>query len=517
MLESQSVSPRNSARAWTTKRKLNICHVVSEVDPFSRSGGLASVAAALPKAHRELGHKVTIITPFYSRVTNAEERNLTLLSDEVMVGLTREASTTASFWQGTLPHNGHSVPVYLIGHDEFFGEVENGPNLYRGTNKNLRYLFFNAAALALLRQLETPPDIIHCHDWHTGLIPYFLRGRFKHEEFWRHTATVFTIHNLSYQFGRDWWEVPPDERDDGRSALPEISDEKGLERINFAKRAILNADAINTVSETYREEILTKDFGEDLHRILKNREERVFGIVNGIDYEEYNPLTDPGLFQHYSDQSPERKRANKKWLQEYFNLKVNDDIPILCSTSRLSEQKGYLLLLEILPTLLRQNLQLIIMADGDKKIADQLLMFMKKHPKKMAVVPFEEHRERETSVYAGSDIFLLPSRFEPCGLNQLIALRYGCIPIVHHIGGLADTIVDFEPETGRGNGFNFKRYEPADFLMAVTRALETYRHKTVWRELMVSCLQEANSWKIPARKYVDLYRVALKFHHVDLG
>ncbi len=485
---------------------LNIAHISAEVEPFSKTGGLANVLGSLPKAHKDLGHKVIVITPYYERVLAdsgaVSDHTFEIIAENVPIELTQDIWDEVNFLKTV--HDG--VPLYFVDHKKYFGDKT---KIYGDKNENARFMLFDVAALHLLKIINFRPDIIHCHDWHTGLIPYFLKWRYQKDDFWKDTATLFTIHNLSYQLGHNWWEIPPDERDDGRSTLTPF-DDPWTERINFAKRAILHADAINAVSETYREEILTRDFGEELHRVLKNREENVFGIVNGINYNDYNPLTDPGLHMHYSDKSVTRKRHNKKWLQKHYRLTVDAEAPLICMTSRIVEQKGFKLFSSIVQTLLHNGTQIIIMGDGDKEIVAGLKKIEKEFPDQFVIVPFD--RTFETSLYAGADIFLLPSRFEPCGINQMIALRYGCIPVVHHIGGLADTIIDFDPQTNDGNGFTFTKYDAAHLLMATTRALETFRHKKIWKSLMVRGFRQANSWTIPAQKYIDLYHATIKLH-----
>ena len=484
-----------------SKRKLKIVHIASEIDPFSKTGGLANVIRSLPKAHKRLGHEVIIISPYYSAIIDKNKFGLKEYKNNVKIDTTHQKIYEVNYYQG---ESMKDLPVYFVGNEKFFGVKK---NLYGSKHENLRFMLFDLGALQLLKELNWQPDIIHCHDWHTGLIPYFLRGRFKNDEFWNKTTIVYTIHNLVFQLGHNWWSIKNEDRDDGRSSLPSTDDPK-LENINFAKRGIINPDVINTVSETYRDEILTKDFGEDLHRVLKNRESRVYGIVNGIDYNEYNPLLDPGLIKHYSDKSINYKKPNKEKLQKTLHLKIDNDIPIICMTSRIAEQKGFLLLMDIVKSLLRMNVQLVIMGDGDKTIINFFQKLNKKYPKKLTIIPFDE--KMETLIYAGADMFVLPSRFEPCGINQMIALRYGCIPIVHHIGGLADTIIDFSPNNKKGNGFTFKKYNSYDLLIAITRALEIYKYPDIWNKLVVFGMQEANSWKIPALKYIDLYKVALK-------
>ncbi len=484
------------------RKKLKIAQIAAEVSPFSQTGGLGKVASSLPKALKRLNHEVLIITPFYSKLINKKKYQLKTTTTNQKIFLDEKNFRQADYLQGYLNDD---LPIYFVANQKFFGQKK---SIYGSNFENLRFLFFNLAALNFLKYLNWQPDIIHCHDWHTGLIPWFLNNRFKNDEFWRPVTTVFTIHNLTFQLGQNWWSIRKNLRDDGSSPLPAAEEIKKIKRINFAKRAIMNAEVINTVSETYRQEIITKDFGEDLHRVLKNRQKKVFGIINGIDYQDYNPLSDPGLKQRYSFKSPERKKANKEALQKYLKLKISPKTPIICGTSRIAEQKGFRLLLKIAEPLLRQNVQIVIMGSGDQEIAAELAKIQKKHPKKFVLIPFNS--KKETSIYAGSDFFLLASRFEPCGLNQLIALRYGCIPIVHHIGGLADTIVNFNPLTGKGNGFSFKKYRPFDLFAAIIRALETYKHRETWEKLIISGMTEANSWKIPAQKYLELYKTAVK-------
>lgn len=481
-------------------KPLLIAHIASEVEPFSKSGGLANVLGSLPKAHKDLGHEVIVITPYYEQLIDKTNYSFEVIAENERIELTQDVWEEVTFLRST----GNGVPVYFIAHSKFFGERT---TLYGGKNDNARFMLFDVAALHLIKKIDFKANILHCHDWHTGLIPYFIKGRYKRDPFWENTATLFTIHNLSYQLGQNWWDIPPEERDDGRSRLVPFND-PWIEKINFAKRGIMHADAINAVSETYREEIMTKDFGQELHRVLKNREKIVFGIVNGIDYDDYNPAKDPGLFKHYSDKSVTRRRFNKKWLQKHFGLPIDPEIPLLCMTSRIVEQKGFKLVSIVLRTILRMGVQMIIMGDGDKKITAELEEIQREHPNQFIIAPFDH--DKETSLYAGADIFLLPSRFEPCGINQMIALRYGCIPVVHHIGGLADTIIDFDPRTKHGNGFTFKKYDARQLLVAVVRAIENYKHKKVWKDLIIRGLRQANSWIIPAEKYIDLYYTTIR-------
>ncbi|HEY0907923.1 MAG TPA: glycogen/starch synthase [Candidatus Paceibacterota bacterium] len=483
-------------------KRLNIAQIAAEVEPFSKSGGLANVMGSLPRVLKKLGHRVLVITPYYEGVTNLEGHTAEIIAENVVIEVTMGVFETVTYIRSHLPDS--KVPVYFICCNKYFDRREEiGTKLYGASDDNARFLVFNVAALHLLQVIDCQPDVIHCHDWHTGLIPYFLRNRYKKEPFWAKAACLFTIHNLVYQLGHDWWVIPKEARDDGRSYLPSFAEKDRLERVNFAKRGIMNADAINAVSETYRNEIMTENFGEELHDILKAREDRVFGIVNGIDYNDYNPLTDPGVLTHYSYKSAGRKKENKTRLQKAFGLSDRKDAPLIVMTSRISEQKGFALMPDVIPHVMSFGAQMIVMGDGDAEMVAFLKRMQAEYPGQFAYSSFDG--ATETSLYAGADMFLLPSRYEPCGVNQLIALRYGCIPIVHHIGGLADTIVDFDARTRTGNGFTATRYDASSVLVAIARAIETYKHKDVWKKLVISGLKEANSWLIPAKKYAELY------------
>ncbi|MBU1130903.1 glycogen synthase [Patescibacteria group bacterium] len=482
-------------------KKLKIVSVASEVHPFSKSGGLADVARSLPKALKRLGHDVVVITPFYAQIINIKEYGLKPIYENVDLEIDKENSVKINYWKGYLMEG---LPIYFIESGQYFSKKK---ELYGSQHENRRFYLFDLAALKLLTLLKFEADIIHCHDWHTGLIPELLQKQFKESSVLKNSKTIFTIHNLAFQLGHNWWEMPLEKKDDGRKALPKFSS-PDIENINFAKRAILNADVINAVSEQYAQEILTPKFGQDLHRILENNKQKLFGIINGIDHFEYNPATDPGLAKNYSIDSFYFKKQNKEALQKYFKLPVKPEIPLLAMASRISEQKGFELLIKILETLLKRNLQLIIAGDGEKKYLNIISKLQKKYPKKLSLKPFEQ--KGETSIYAGSDLLLLPSRFEPCGLNQLYALRYGCIPVVHSIGGLADTVEDFNPKTQQGNGFIFKIYHEYNLLIAVARAIETFQYKEVWKKIINNGMKISSSWEIPAKKYVELYKKALK-------
>jgi starch synthase len=487
-------------------KRLKIVQIVSELSPFSKTGGLADVARSLPKAIKRLGHDVRVITPLYSQVIDPKKHKLKLLFKDVDIYLNSEDHCRVSYWRGYLMTG---LPVYFIENKKYFSKRK---TLYGSNHENARWMVFDVAALKLISLLKFQADIVHCHDRQTGLIPFYLKTDFRYSKTLRKAKVIFTIHNLIFQMGKNWWEIPPEKKDYGRSRIPHL-DDPDLEYVNFVKRAILTADAISTVSEQYREEIMTRKFGQDLHRILKNREDRLFGIVNGIDYKTYNPANDPGLYKNYNYRKIARKNLNKMYLQKKFKLPINVRTPIICTTSRVTFQKGFELITRIMDELMRLDVQFIVIGGGATNYIKTLKKFAKKYPKKFVILPtHEDCLKYETLVYASSDMFLLPSHHEPCGINQLIAMRYGCVPIVRKVGGLHDTVQNFNPTTGKGTGFSFDQFREFGLYRTIVRAMETYKYKDVWRMLVSRVMQESNSWEIPAKKYVTLYRKVIRLN-----
>lgn len=489
-------------------QRLKIASIVSQIAPFSKTGGLGDVAASLPKALHALGHQVISITPLYGKIIDPRRFNLRLIFKNIPIVLAKNRGTKVNYWRREL---GPRLPVYFIENKKYFPCRQ---RLYGPPHQaNRRFFLFNAAALKLLALLKFQPDIIQCHEWHAGLIPYLIKKNFSHNALFKKTAAVFTIHNLSYQFGYDWRMAPRRFRDDGRQDLPGFFTKK-FEYVNFAKRAILESDVINTVSEQYAREILTKNFGEDLHLILQNRREKLFGIINGIDYHDYNPETDPGLVKNYNSRSfAQGKAENKKALQKYFKLPLRN-VPLLAMMTRFAEHKGLDMLLSIMEPLLRQDIQLVILGAGEKKYENFFKKTAQLNPKKFkATLKFE--REKTTLAYAGADITLMPSRFEPCGLTQLISMHYGAVPVVRATGGLSDTVSDFDHQSGQGNGFTFHKYNPYDFFGAIANALFTYQYKDVWQNLVRQAMEQSSSWELPAQKYVKLFYKAIRLKSKD--
>lgn len=485
-------------------KKLKIVSISSELAPFSKTGGLGDVARSLPKAIKRLGHEVICITPFYGKVIDKKKYDLKLLFEDVEVFLNSKESVKVNCYKGYAMHD---LPVYFIENKKYFSKRK---NLYQSQHENARFLVFDAAALKIISLLKFEADIVHCHDWQTGMIPFYLKNQFRYSKTLSKAKVIFTLHNLIFQFGKNWWEIPPEKKDFGRTRVPKLSD-PDIEYINFAKRGILSADVISTVSEKHREEIMTRKYGQDLHRILKNREKRLFGILNGISAKSFTPVKDPSLCKSYDYRKIHRKKINKECLQKKFGLTVDSDVPLICTTSRITFQKGFDLITQIMDNLAKLDVQFIFLGTGDKNFISKLKKIARKYPKRIVVIPSHDLNQKyEHLTFAGSDFFLLPSHFEPCGINQLKAMRYGCVPIVRKVGGLNDTVKDFNPRTNKGTGFAFAGYDKYSLFATIVRALETYKYKEVWRDMVVRCMKESNSWEIPAKKYVALFRKAMQ-------
>jgi len=471
---------------------MRVLFVAAEASPLVKKGGLADVIGSLPRALDGLGHEVRLILPRYG-VLNADIQDVTPEISPVEVSLMGR-SELANLKMTTL--KGEMI-VYLVENDHYFG----GPEVY--TDDDLeRFLFFSLAIPDILAQLDWRPDIIHCHDWHASLVPLWLK------EAGCSLPTVFTIHNLAYQ-------GPFDRRFLAASGLSQVwrkhvPDGAPVPPLSFMSQGILLADMVTTVSSTYAAEITTPEHGEGLDRLLRYRRGELYGIVNGIDYEEYNPTADPYLTANYDSATLEKRVANKIALQGKSNLPQNPDVPLIGMVCRLDEQKGFDLLLQSMDSLMAETkAQFIILGEGRERYHTLLRKSEQRYPDRMALFIATDDSLAHL-IYGGSDIFLMPSRFEPCGLGQLIAMHYGAIPVVRHTGGLSATVEDAGADLGQGNGFVFQEYEPASLVEAVKRAEEAFYHKEAWQKLMMRNMARDFSWDASAKKYEDVYHKAMK-------
>ena len=481
-------------------RPLKILILAAEIVPFIKVGGLADVVGALPKSLQALGHDVRLAMPRYGQVDPARF-NLHPLLDTVSVNMSN-FRVDVSVRQTSI---GDAIPVYMIDAPRFF-ERE---NIYGYTDDGERFILFCKSVLEAMRTLDWAPDIIHCHDWHTGIVPNWMHTIYHDDPFYADTATVYTIHNLAYQgiFGYRILEVA------GVAAngflYPQIAELANV--VDIMGRGILFADAVTTVSERYAQEILTPTFGEKLDHLLRSRRDRLFGILNGIDYQEQNPATDRYIHTQFDVHSLEKRAENKAALQEYAHLPVREDVPLLAMISRLTDQKGLDLLTQIIQPVLGQGVQFIVLGIGDQHYHEMLQSLAARYPEQVAIF-LTFNTELARRIYAGSDMFLMPSRFEPCGTSQLIAMRYGCVPIVRSVGGLANTVQNYDSQTGEGYGFAFTNYDPWELFAAIVRALTVYRFKDTWRTLQIRGMTVDHSWHASAARYVEVYRNALAFH-----
>ncbi|PIR96674.1 MAG: hypothetical protein COT91_05425 [Candidatus Doudnabacteria bacterium CG10_big_fil_rev_8_21_14_0_10_41_10] len=485
---------------FSFSKKLKIIHAVAEVSPYSKVGGLGDVGYALPKAIARLGHESIIVTPYYGLVRKKGIKKEKLgYAESIKVG---DKEFPISFYKHI---SIDGLPIYFVVNEELYGAHQ---AVYRAIDdESLRWIVFNLAVIELIKYIKFEADIIHAHEWHAGLIANYIKTIYKHEPIFQKSVTLFTIHNLYHQGTFFWQHVKKETYDKGTGAPP--VDKKFRRYINYTKRAVLYSDIINTVSERYAKEITTPKFGAGLDQYLKRRKNRLFGIINGIDYEIVNPAYDKNVYVNYDVNSLEKKLKNKKHLQKEVGLSVQEKTPLLGVVNRLTEQKGFKLIIEALPTLLKMDLQIVIVGSGQKSFLKFFREVARKNSSKIGVYsPFTE--KMASRVYAGSDIYLMPSRFEPCGLSQLISLRYGSIPIVHHVGGLQDTVTNYDPLENTGNGFVFTRYNKDELLVAIARATESYKYKEKWNKTVYRAMKQSFSWELPAKKYIELYLRALK-------
>jgi starch synthase len=487
---------------------LNILFCTSEVTPYSKTGGLADVSNSLPQELNALGHAVRIITPKYGGL---DERKLRIYEIKRLTGIdvpVGDRIAKCNIKSSFIVSPKGKVQVFLIENDEFFGK--NSPYVDPKTGKDYanndeRFIFYNRAVVQVLGLLGWQPDVIHCNDWQTGLIPAYLKTIHSKDPLLNSVKSVFTIHNIAYQ------GIFPD-KSFYKSGLPDnIFNGEGVEyygNFSFLKAGLIFSDIITTVSEKYAQEITTSnEYGYGFEGILKKRKKDLFGILNGVDYTVWNPEKDRSIPYRYSAKELPLKKEDKKALCKHFNLIYDPDTPVIGIISRLTVQKGFDLVEKIMKDLLSENIQLVVLGTGDKSYHKMFEGFKKKFPKKIGLyLGFSE--EIAHLIEAGSDIFLMPSKYEPCGLNQMYSLRYGTIPVVRATGGLADTIKEYK--NSNGNGFLFEKYEPGALMTAIKRALKLYKNREEWIKLIRQAMSYDFSWEVSARKYIDLYKSLIK-------
>jgi starch synthase len=488
--------------------KYKILFVTSEVVPFIKTGGLADVSSALPQKLQELGHQVRIVVPKYGAIDERKYKihEVVRLKDlKINIG---EKEVVFSLRSSFLIGPKTRVQIYFLDNPEYFGSRH---SLYSDpltgedyADNDERFILLSRAVFELINKLGWVPDIIHANDWQCGLIPAYLKNAFNSDPLYTSIKSIFTIHNLSAQgiFPKTAF---------AKTELPkELESEKGIlhkGKINFLKSGLIYSDMITTVSENYAKEISTKkEYGAGLHEVLAKRKKDIFGIINGIDDTIWHPEIDSKIPKKFSVKNLDDKKENKKALVDNFNFTYNEKVPVLGMISRLIDDKGFDLVQKAFPQLMKLNLQLVLLGTGDKKTQKFFSTMASKHSDKFACfIGFDD--ELAHLIEAGSDMFLMPSKFEPCGLNQMYSLMYGTIPIARKTGGLADTVQPFNPKNGTGNGFLFEKYTVADMISAVKNAVKIFSgDQNTWQTIMKNGMKSNFTWLNSTKNYIELYK-----------
>ena len=480
---------------------MRIAFAVSEMTPFAKTGGLGDVGGALPRVLAGMGHQLIGFLPKY-RVIDMEKHHLIKRPEEIRVPM-GDRTEAASLWEARRG----DVRIIFLDHPGYYDR----DGLYQENAEDHpdnaeRFIFFSRGILEALRVLDWRPDVIHCNDWQTGLIPAYLKTVYRDDPFFAGMASLLTIHNLAYQgvFPAELFSL---------TGLPaEVFTPAGMEfwgRKNCLKAGLVYADILNTVSPKYAQEIQTPEHGCGLDGVLRQRAADLYGVLNGVDYDEWNPRTDPYIAAPYAAEDLTGKALCKRDLQEVMALPARPDVPLLGVISRLAHHKGIDLVAEMAPQLLSHDVQLVLLGTGDVWLEQALLDLGRQFPDQMAVrTGFDVGLSHK--IEAGADIFLMPSRDEPCGLNQMYSLAYGTIPVVRATGGLDDTIIPFDPGTGTGNGFKFHDANAGELLRAVLAAIRFFRQPDAWVRLVQNAMAADYSWERSAKEYERLYRLALE-------
>lgn len=472
---------------------MKILFVTSEAAPFMKTGGLADVSFALPKALHEKGEDVRIIMPKYEDISESFTSKMTQIATcGVNVGWRNQYCGLQY-----LTYDG--IPVYFVDNEYYFKRH----GCYGYFDDGERFAYFCRAVMESVKFMDDfCPDIIHCNDWQTGMIPLYLSDVYRNQPEFSNAKSVYTIHNLKYQ-GRFSRSVIED--------LLGLSDEyfnedkiKFYDGISFMKAGIVYADKITTVSKTYAREIQTAYYGEGLDGLLRQKSGKLVGIMNGIDYSENDPAKDEYIV-NYDLSTLKNKATNKENLQKMAGLQVNPNVPVISMVTRLVKQKGIDLVTRVIEEILKLNVQLVVLGTGDHDYQDFFEYYAYSYPSKIASF-IQFNNELASKIYAGSDILLMPSLFEPCGLSQMIAMSYGTLPLVRETGGLSDTVNPYNEFTGEGNGFSFANYNAHDMLNVIEYAVSCYQNKKTWNKLVENAMNTKYEWKTQADEYLKIYK-----------
>lgn len=486
--------------------KLKILIVAAEAAPYATIGGFSSVVGYLSKALMDLGHDVRIFIPKFGSI-DEEKYDIEMVHEGLHVP-TDDKDKPELICNVKMTNPDNRAPTYFLENMEYY---EKRANVYGYHDDPTRWALLSRGALEFIKTEKFVPDVIHCNDWHTGLVPSYLETTYSNDKILSAIATIFTIHNLAYQGMFDHNNVSELDFDDGRSDISSFFSER-LNKLNYMRRGILHADVVNTVSKSYSKEILTPEFGEGLDKLLLELKGKLFGIINGLDYDEYNPATDNLLEQNYDIRSIGLREKNKVALQKEFDLPIDPDIPILGFVGRLDAMKGIDLMVQTLHHVLKDfDVQFVQIGGGDGWLADKLKKLKEDYPNKVGIHTYPNFTLPRL-LFGGSDMILYPSKFEPCGIVQLEAMRYGAIPIVRKVGGLSDTVVNFDSTTKKGTGFVFEEFNTFSLFGQIVRALEIYKNTEIWRKLQKNAMSTDYSWGFSADEYTKLYKIAQNFN-----
>lgn len=477
--------------------QINTLFVASEVVPFAKTGGLADVSGALPKALAALGVNVKVVMPRYYSI---DKETLEHIPMALGVGMGSMGELWAGVYRSYLP--GSDVEIYFIDHEAFYGRSGLYHEEEAYADNDIRFVFLSKAALQLSRALDFRPDIVHANDWHTAALPVLLKTTLRDDAFFKESASVLTLHNLQHQgvfakglmdiLGVDWRYFNPMQLE-------------AMDNVNLLKGGIAFCDALTTVSRQYAHEIQTPEFGFGLETHIQAHAHKLYGILNGVDYEEWSPAVDPYIAVRYDSDSLEGKALCKRDLQEKFGLPLREDVPLIGFVGRFVTQKGIELIATVLEGLLAMDIQMVMLGSGEQWAEAFFSDMSGKYPDRFGC-HIGYNNALAHQIEAGSDLFLMPSLFEPCGLNQIYSLRYGTLPIVRATGGLDDTIVNYNPESGEGNGFKFWYATPDALYHTVQWAVDTYcHHPEAFRAMQLRAMKAHFSWKDAASQYLDIY------------
>ena len=476
---------------------MKVLFAASEAHPFIKTGGLGDVMGALPKSLIKLGVDVRVVIPKYKNIKDELKQKLQFVKwFTVPVGWRNQ-------YCGIFQYQYNGVIYYFIDNEYYF----NRDGLYGYFDDGERFAFFNRAVLEFIKQVDWQPDLINCNDWQTGMVPVLLNLEYKKDEFYSKIKTVFSIHNLLFK-GSFSPKILPELF--GYDYMPLVNGSVELDgSVSFLKGGLNYCDQITTVSNTYAEEIKTPQYGEGLDGLLRSRSYYLMGIVNGIDYEEFNPQDDKLIFKNFNIISIDNKVQNKLALQRELGLPQKKDTPMISLISRLTHQKGCDLIVNMIDRLLQRDIQLVILGTGDYWYEETFKNLQYRYPDKVSAnIKFDNTLAHK--IYAGTDMFLMPSLFEPCGFGQFIALRYGSIPIVRETGGLKDTISPYNKYNGVGNGFGFKNFNSNELMQIIEYALTIYNDKNAWNNIIRQAMNSDNSWEKSAMQYKWLYEGVVK-------